>query len=200
MRYADIEIHSPRFLRPCEVYKEAEETARCTVISQSNRCPKSMSESSHSSLVVIEPADKPTSSTEPAKMSKTVKVGAVQAEPAWLDLQGGVTKVVALIEEAAKNGTNVLGFPEVFIPGYPWWALCTLTISTNMLRDDNRTIWTDSPLGNTAFIHEYMANSMQKESPEMDRIRAAVKKAGIFIVLGYSERAGGSLYIAQVST
>lgn len=38
---------------------------------------------------------------------------------------------------------------------------------------------------------------MPKDSPEMDSIRAAVKKAGIFIVLGYSERAGGSLYIAQ---
>ena len=68
-----------------------------------------------------------------------------------------------------------------------------------MLKEHNRTIWTDSPLSNTAFIHEYMANSMQKESPEMDRIRAAVKKAQMFVVLGYSERAGGSLYIAQVS-
>ncbi|TID17861.1 putative nitrilase [Venturia nashicola] len=31
----------------------------------------------------------------------------------------------------------------------------------------------------------------------MDRIRAAVKKAGIVVVLGYSERDGTSLYIAQ---
>ena len=46
-------------------------------------------------------------------------------------------------------------------------------------------------------IHTYMANSMARESPEMDRIRAVVKKAGIFVVLGYSERAGTSLYIAQ---
>jgi nitrilase len=43
-----------------------------------------------------------------------------------------------------------------------------------------------------------MVNSLIKESPEMERIRAAVKKAGIFVVLGYSERAGSSLYIAQV--
>ncbi len=64
---------------------------------------------------------------------------------------------------------------------------------------DSRTIWTDSPNGNVPFIHEYMGNSMRKDSPEMDRIREAVKKAGIFVVLGYSERAGGSLYIAQVS-
>lgn len=33
----------------------------------------------------------------------------------------------------------------------------------------------------------------------MDRIRDAVREAGIFIVLGYSERDNGSLYIAQVS-
>lgn len=38
---------------------------------------------------------------------------------------------------------------------------------------------------------------MSKISPEMDRIRAAVKKAGIAVVLGYSERDGASLYIAQ---
>jgi len=31
----------------------------------------------------------------------------------------------------------------------------------------------------------------------MDRIREAVKEAGIFVVLGYSERDGASLYIAQ---
>ena len=79
-----------------------------------------MSESSQSSIVVVESDERPTSSTEPPKNPKMVKVGAVQAEPAWLDLQGGVTKVISLIEEAAKNGTNVLGFPEVFIPGYPW--------------------------------------------------------------------------------
>ena len=33
----------------------------------------------------------------------------------------------------------------------------------------------------------------------MDRIRAAVRKAKMFVVLGYSERCRGSIYIAQVS-
>lgn len=32
----------------------------------------------------------------------------------------------------------------------------------------------------------------------MDRIRDAVREAGIFVVLGYSERYNGSMYIAQV--
>jgi hypothetical protein len=55
-----------------------------------------------------------------AKMSKTVKVAAIQAEPVWQDLQGGVDKSIRLIQDAASNGANVIGFPEVFIPGYPW--------------------------------------------------------------------------------
>lgn len=53
---------------------------------------------------------------------KTVKIAAIQAEPVWNDLQGGVDKAIAYIQEAAANGTNVLGFPEVFIPGYPWYV------------------------------------------------------------------------------
>ncbi len=52
-------------------------------------------------------------------MSRPVKVDAVQAEPGWNDLQKYVDKVISLIEDAGKKGVNVLGFPEVFIPGYP---------------------------------------------------------------------------------
>src|SRR6478735_11153031 len=55
-------------------------------------------------------------------MSKSLKVAAIQAEPVWNDLQGGVNKSIGLIQEAAKNGANVIGFPEVFIPGYPWYV------------------------------------------------------------------------------
>lgn len=61
----------------------------------------------------------------------------------------------------------------------------------------SRAIWTKSVVENTELTHKYMGNSLSKKSPEMDRIRAAVKEAGIFVVLGYSERDGASLYIAQ---
>lgn len=53
-------------------------------------------------------------------MDKIVRVGAIQAEPVWLDLQGSVDKTISLIEQAASKGIQVLGFPEVWIPGYPW--------------------------------------------------------------------------------
>ena len=50
---------------------------------------------------------------------------------------------------------------------------------------------------NVEMIHEYMANSMSRDSDQMRRIQKAVKEAGMFIVLGYSERDGASLYMAQ---
>jgi len=64
-------------------------------------------------------------------MSK-VRVGAVQSEPVWLDLEGSVDKTISLINDSARRGIKVLGFPEVWIPGYPWG------------------IWTTSVIGNYA--------------------------------------------------
>lgn len=70
-------------------------------------------------------------------MGQQVRVAAVQAEPVWNDLEGGVQKVISIIDDAAKNGANVLGFPEVFIPGYPWYASTPtlITISTRLFAD-----------------------------------------------------------------
>lgn len=53
-------------------------------------------------------------------MSSPIKVAAIQAEPCWNDLKGSVAKTTKLIQEAASNGAKVVGFPEIFIPGYPW--------------------------------------------------------------------------------
>lgn len=55
-----------------------------------------------------------------------VRVGAVQAEPAWLDLEASVDKTISLIKQSAADGVQVLGFPEVWIPGYPWYTPLTL--------------------------------------------------------------------------
>jgi nitrilase len=54
------------------------------------------------------------------KMSRKVKVAAIQAEPCWNDLKAGVGKTITLINEAASKGANVIGFPEVWLSGYPW--------------------------------------------------------------------------------
>jgi predicted amidohydrolase len=40
-------------------------------------------------------------------------------------------------------------------------------------------------------------NSLAYDSPQAERLREAAKRNSIFVVMGLSERAGGSLYIAQ---
>ncbi|KAL0564150.1 hypothetical protein V5O48_017903 [Marasmius crinis-equi] len=109
-------------------------------------------------------------------------VAAIQAEPVWLDLEGGVQKTINLINEAAAAGAKVIGFPEIFIPGYP-----ALTAMAN-------DVLTARPV-----IAEFHANSLPLHSPEMERIKAACKENAVNVVLGFSERDGASLYIAQVT-
>jgi len=108
------------------------------------------------------------------------KVATIQAEPVWLNLRGGVDKTIGLIKDAARQGAKIVGFPEVFIPGYPW------------------TPWANSFLASQDVLAKYQANSMGLHSPEMAEIRAAAKATSSWVVLGFSERDGGSLYIAQV--
>lgn len=57
------------------------------------------------------------------------KVAAVQTAPVYLDLAATVDKSVKIIEEAASNGAKLIGFPEEFLPGYPWFAF--LVFATN---------------------------------------------------------------------
>lgn len=112
-------------------------------------------------------------------MRETVRVAAVQAEPAWLDLAAGVEQMTRLIGEAAAGGAQLVAFGETFVPGYPWW------------------IWLDSPAAGMAYVPRYTANSMTRDGAEMRRICQAAGEHRIHVVFGFSERAGGSLYMAQ---
>lgn len=115
----------------------------------------------------------------PAPTHPKLRVAAVQAAPVFLDLDATVDKTIALMQQAAKQGCRLIGFPETWIPGYPWW------------------IWLNSPAMGMGFVQRYHDNSLVVGSPEFLRIAQAAKEFGIFVALGYSERAGGSLYIAQ---
>jgi nitrilase len=106
-----------------------------------------------------------------------IRVAVTQHEPAWLDLQAGVKKTCAIIEEAAKAGAKLVAFPECWIPGYPAW------------------IWSrpvDFDLG-----VKYVQNCLRVDGPEMATIREAAAENNINVALGFSERSGESVYIAQ---
>lgn len=54
----------------------------------------------------------------------TFKAAAVQAAPCFLDSPATIAKSCRLVSEAAANGAGIVVFPEVFVPGYPYWNWC----------------------------------------------------------------------------
>ncbi|RTL66533.1 MAG: carbon-nitrogen hydrolase family protein [Pseudonocardiaceae bacterium] len=107
------------------------------------------------------------------------RAAAVQAAPAFLDLDAGVDKTVSLIAEAAASGAQLVAFPETWLPGYPWF------------------IWLDSPAWGMQFVQRYVDNSLEYGSSQAEKIAAAAREHGVTVALGLSERSGGSLYMGQ---
>lgn len=107
------------------------------------------------------------------------RAAAVQAAPAFMDLDASVDKAIALIGEAAAAGARLIAFPETWIPGYPWF------------------IWLGSPAWGMQFVQRYFDNSLRYGTPQAERIAAAARKHDITVVMGLSEQQGGSLYMAQ---
>jgi len=112
-------------------------------------------------------------------MTTSFKVAAVQAAPVFLDMKATTEKAVQLIDEAGKAGVKLIAFPETWIPGYPWW------------------IWLAAPAYGMQHVGAYHANSPVAGGPEDTAIAEAAKRNGIHVVMGLSEKVGGSLYMAQ---
>lgn len=110
-----------------------------------------------------------------------IRAAAVQAQPVWFNGEATADKTVSLIREAARNGSNLIAFPEVYIPGYPYH------------------IWLDSPFAGMAkFAVRYHENSVSMDGPLAQRIIDAARDNNIAVVVGISERDGGSLYMSQL--
>ena len=62
---------------------------------------------------------------------------------------------------------------------YPWW------------------IWLDAPAMGMQFVPRYAENSMTRDGEHIRRIAAAAGQHGVYVSFGFSERAGGSLYMSQ---
>ncbi|MCL5735790.1 MAG: carbon-nitrogen hydrolase family protein [Actinobacteria bacterium] len=108
------------------------------------------------------------------------RAAVVQATPIWLDRERCTEKACALIAQAAVQGAQLIAFPEVWLPGFPWWAFL------------GPAHW-----GNNFFAELY-ANAVEIPSPTTDRLCKAAKDARAHVVIGVDERAGSTLYCTQL--
>ena len=108
------------------------------------------------------------------------RIAAAHAAPVLLDKTGSLDRAIRLIEDAGKRGVRLLGFPETFVPGYPYWLAVYPLIEQS------------------AINRRYFDESVVIDGPELNGVKAACKKYNVNIVLGISERNVGTLYNSQV--
>src|SRR3972149_6763853 len=99
---------------------------------------------------------------------------AVQAAPVFLDREATIDKACELIEQAGRQGAQLIVFPETWVPTYPFW---------DMRRPD-------------AWLELYR-NAVEVPSRATDRLAAAARKAQAYVAIGTNERdteTKGSLY------
>ncbi|GAA6152772.1 carbon-nitrogen hydrolase family protein [Pseudoteredinibacter isoporae] len=113
-------------------------------------------------------------------MSNTFKAAAVQAAPEFMNIDAGVDKAIALIEQAAGQGASIIAFPECWLPGYPWW------------------LWLSCTAHNMKYFQAYHENCIEIGDRHCERLTQAARENNIMVSIGFSERDHGSLYIAQM--
>lgn len=101
------------------------------------------------------------------------KVAAVQHAPMFLDLEASTDKACKLIAEAAKQGTQLVVFPEAFLPGYPCWVWKVAAGETKLLE----------PL-----YAKLLAQSVTIGDETTAKLCKAAKAAGVTVVMGINER------------
>ncbi|MFK4656117.1 nitrilase [Bradyrhizobium japonicum] len=103
------------------------------------------------------------------------RAAAVQASPVYLNAGATADKAASLVREAATNGAKLVAFPEVFVPGYPYWN------------------WITDPVTGSAWFEKLAKASVLVPGPEIDVVRKAARDTGCYVVLGVNERSPVSL-------
>lgn len=111
------------------------------------------------------------------------KIAVVQAAPVMFDKNKCIEKTVELIREAAKQSAELIVFPELFVPGYPYGITFGFTVGSR--NEDGRKDW-----------KVYYDNSILVPGDETKTIGLAAKEAHAYVSIGVSERdeVSGTLY------
>lgn len=105
---------------------------------------------------------------------------ATQIAPVFLDAEACADKAVKFIAEAATHGAKLIGFPEAYLPGYPWW------------------VWLTDPVSASPLQQQLFENAVEIPGPIVKKLSLAARENRIYVCISVSEREGGSLYLTQL--
>ena len=109
------------------------------------------------------------------KLVKNCKIALIQGAPVMFDKDATISKTVAQIEEAGKNGAEIIVFPESYIPCYPYGMTFGFTVGSR--NQAGREDW-----------KIYYDNSVVVPSTDTDRIGKAAAAAHAYVSIGITER------------
>lgn len=114
-------------------------------------------------------------------MSTIKKIAAAHVAPVFMNTGATIDKACAWIERAGSQDVDLLVFPEVFVPGFPYWINCY------------------PPLVQAGLNRLYQDAAIEAEGPELAQVREAARDAGVAVVLGLCERVarGRTVYNAM---
>ena len=110
----------------------------------------------------------------------TVRAAAAQIAPDLDSADGTLARVLETIEQAARQGVELIVFPETFVPYYPYFS------------------FVQPPVRQGADHLLLMQRAPTVPGPLTDAVAAAARAAGMVVVLGVNERDHGSLYNTQL--
>lgn len=112
--------------------------------------------------------------------AKTVRAAAVQLSPVLFSRDGTTEKVLQAIATAAKDGAQLIVFPETFIPYYPYFSFVQPPV---LMGKEHMRLYEEAVV---------------VPGPVTDAVSRAARSYGVVVVLGVNERDGGSLYNTQL--
>lgn len=116
-----------------------------------------------------------------------IKVCLIQDSPVFFDKEKTIDKVQQLTKKYAKQGCELIVFPESFIPGYPRGFSFGAKIGSRT--NEGRNLYS-----------EYYKNSIDTESEDLKRLEKLSKKENVYLVIGVTEKenTNGSLYCSML--
>ncbi|KAI0178589.1 carbon-nitrogen hydrolase [Hypoxylon sp. FL1284] len=103
-------------------------------------------------------------------LREKVKAAAVHAAPVYMNKAESLCKVTTLISQAASESITLLAFPEVFVPGFPYFTNCYPPNATTVALYAEQSVVVPDDLG---------------------QVQAACAAHKMVVVLGVSERMRG---------